>query len=250
MNLSRKEFLNKIKNTQSNQKVANFFIYQPQNTTVCNNFVGKHSQIVTGYSNIIVDDDSIYDNLFDNIQYFQNKYHRDANIISFAIQKTVLDYYGIGRPSEEFEKILFLKTQYDKGQNTSIKQLKGKRWATCMERSGLAYNLFRSLGYHCALIATDISLVNENCGHTFIVVELDNDYYIYDLICSKIYDKDMPSPLLCKLNKEIGKSIINGVIPSNFDLKNINFKTQSNTEKTITYHFYKTKNNEVENERN
>ena len=249
MNIGKNEFVNKLKAKQEHLKKANAFVYQPQQTSVCTQFLGKNSKIVTGYSNIVIDDDSVYENLYDNINLFLGK-ERNKNLsTALAIQKTVLDYYGIGKPANEMDKLMFLKLQYDKGENTSIGMLKGKRWATCMERSALAFDMFQSLGYKCSLIATDIQMENENCGHSFIVVQIESKYYVYDLICSKIFDKDMPSPIFCELPTNVGKNIIEGNIPYNFNLNDVEFCTQSGKTKTITYQFFsKIKTNQNNNE--
>lgn len=246
--MDKLEFLNYIKNNIKNMKKSKSFSYFPNSTHIYKDFLSKNGGIVTGLSNIVLDDDNVYGDLFDNINYYLDKTSNKNSVVVKAIQKTVLDYFGVGKPAPDKDKMMYLKLQYDKNRDTSIKDLKDKRWASCMERSALAFNLFKALDYDCALISTDVNFCNKVEGHSFLLVKLDEKYFVYDLIASKIQDGEMPSPLLCELEPNVGQKIMNGIIPKDINLYNVRFNTQSGKQHSISYHFYKNYQKNKEND--
>lgn len=248
--MDKLEFLNYIKKNIKNLNKTKYFSYCSNSTCIYQNFLSKNGGIVTGLSNIVLDDDSVYSDLFDNINYYIGKTSNKNEIIVKAIQKTVLDYFGVGKPAPEENKTIYLKLQYDKDLDTSIKDFKGKRWASCMERSALAFNLFKALNYDCVLISTDVNFCNNVEGHSFLMVKLNGKYFVYDLIASKINDGEMPSPLLCEIEPNVGQKIMSGIIPKDINLYNVRFNTQSGKQHSISYHFYKNYQQNKENSEN
>ena len=86
------------------EKCKNFC---PTGSLTCMNktkkfFWGEDSQIVTGYSPLIIDDEEIFEYLFENIKkdFTETpKNYRDYKKKLFrCVQKAVFDYLGVGRP--------------------------------------------------------------------------------------------------------------------------------------------------------
>ena len=125
-----------------------------------NGFWGKDDSIVVNVSEEFkLDDNEIYHLLFKNLKLVveQNAEKREQTdpreFMVLAINKTVVDYFGLVNPEKikEREDIVYTDSD-DLGHGVSIKLQKGKETAVCSERSSVVHNswlLFGETSYWC-----------------------------------------------------------------------------------------------------
>lgn len=208
--------------------------------------LNEDTKIVTGYAPLIIDDNEIYKILFDNLKKMNNGMRNEFQLITQGVQKTVFDYCGSGRP-DDFLRTSIYRDAYYKDKVVSIKNFKSNNLSMCTERSCIAHNLFKILGLKSCLVAGEISLNGEKDLHTFNVVEVNGESYIYDLICTPIrVDKPMPQAIMHKLSYEQSNILFNydnKVL--NFEPISCDFSSQSGNNFHITYE-NRTQNSSIE----
>ena len=179
-----------------------YFCPREHNVTESAKFFGKESRLVAGYSNLVLDDDFAYAVLFDKLKDEQMNICRNNKIDDKAVcklvQEAVFEYFGTGRPDDLGRTYLY-NAAYQDGRIVSIREFCGNGKAMCLERASLAQNYFKLLGYDSKLMGGDISLNGSVDLHTYNVVSLSDGDYVFDLVCSKIVDGPMPSPLMTRL---------------------------------------------------
>lgn len=223
-------------------KVAKYFNPIDNKTVVCKDFLSNTSLIVVGNCNFVLDDYDAYRDFLNDFK--QNKIEHSFKNDCKTIQNFVLDYFGVG-PVSPMNYNYKYKLAFEHNENVTQSSLKNTKISQCIERSTFAHNLFKILKYDCALVSTNINFDGQDELHCFNVVKQNQDYYIFDLICSKVLDKEMPSPIMCKLPQEIGKQIFEGNLKSDIILPKIQFTTQSGYLHNISYKFNKSKSNEI-----
>lgn len=219
-------------------KVAKFYTPQDNKTTICLDFLEKNSLVFAGYTYFVLDDYKAYHDIISKIQQIKKQNKLTVNDICKVVQNYVLDYFGIGSV-DPIAYIQKYKLEQDRGENVTLSSLKNTRISQCLERSTFAHNIFKLLNFDCALVASNINFDGIEELHSFNVLKINEDYYVFDLICSKIYDSDMPTPIMCKLPKNIGEQIFKQKLINNFKTKDIEFVTQSGYKHKICYEFVK-----------
>lgn len=206
----------------------------------CNKFFGKNSLIVAGHSYLLLDDDSVFNILIDNLKKMFKGYKFNNNkeinkIIREAVQKSVFDYYGIGKTDEQ-ERDCVYRRSFEKDEYTSVSEFKNTCNSACLERSALAHNFFKFLGIESLIISDLISLNNNgNELHTLNIIREDGNDYIYDLI-NTYWDKEAPAPEIIHEKIEGEHDLFNNQDYCSFPyLKEIFVKTQSGKTVRISY---------------
>lgn len=139
---------------------------------VCKGFIGKNA-IIKPYSiqdvGFVLDDVSIYKLLVsERSKNISNNFASDISLI-----QNILDKYFVGG-TKEVEQVYM--EEYNKGRNIhSIKKYRG-RGGQCIQKSALANNMLRILGYDCEMIWSNVGSEN----HVFLIVHSDNKHFIYD----------------------------------------------------------------------
>ncbi len=194
--------------------------------TKAKGFFDKDSRLITGYAPLVLDDDEAYFMLFEALKGKTealnrvNPSERDI-IVAKTIQEVVFGYYGVGRP-DDFGRTMLYRQADAQDRQVSMKEFKDSRRAMCLERASLAHNCFLLLGYDSTIVASDTYLNGEKNLHSYGIVTLGEEEYVYDLVCSKVLEGDMPSPIIAKVED---------------GLENITFTSQRGRENTITYKY-------------
>ena len=207
-----------------------------------NLFFGEKSKIVSGYAPLVLDDNEAYMVLYNTLKENAKDYdlNDENNIDKFvcnSVQKAVFKYFGNDSPND-IKRLMLYRNAYEKDEILSISKFKGTNLSMCSERSALAHNFFKLLGYNSSYLSGIIFLNGAKDLHSFNAVQLNSGYVIYDLICTPIksLEENLPNPIMYKVNESVGKTIIenNGEI-NNLDLNQINFTTQTGKIFTISY---------------
>lgn len=219
-----KSLLGEIENSF---EIENFFCPRDNKVSRASGFLGEKTKLVTGYADFVLDDESAYELLFDNVKASENLMQKNgkynAENLCKLVQKTVFDYYGTGRPNDIYRTFVY-RNAYNKETDVSVKSFCGTGNSMCLERASLAHNYFLLLGVQDTLVSSDIIINGEKDLHTFNVVEIDGKKYIFDLVCSKILNEKMPNPIMKNLSED-----------KKYKGESISFISQSGKNNTISY---------------
>ena len=224
-----------------NMKIAEYYTPKDNDTVVCVDFLDKHSLVFAGYTFFVLDDEHAYTDIIDKIQNDKKQKHLTINDVCKIVQNYVLDYFGVGtiNPNAYIQNY---KLANEGNKYVTLSSLKNTRISQCIERSTFAHDIFKLLNINCALVSSNINFDGQEELHSFNVLNIKDEYYIFDLICSKVTnDKQLPSPIMCKLPKEVGKQIFEQKLLQDFKTQNVEFTTQSGYKHKIRYDFIKTK---------
>lgn len=206
-----------------------------------NKFFFKNSKFITGYAPIVFDDYAPYNIFFDNIKKYvcaqdiNNKSKLLKKLLNI-VQLSVFEYYGIGKPDEE-KFLHLLKTYGDKNQDLSIAKLKQTNNSFCIERACLAHNFFKLIGINAQAVSQNVYVNEEKSLHMFNVVQIDDNYFVYDLI-NTYYTQSKPKPqfVFKQLDDKQGKMIFDDNEQANaVVLQNVSIKSQSGKDYVIDY---------------
>ena len=166
---------------------------------------------------IKIDDKKLYYDFFDNLKENyglkqQGKTDKsDDVLISKAIRKTLLNYFG--SVCQNFSKRQSATTVYiDDNEEEiipSIKDLKSKKLAACVELSGCAHNLWLMTGRKSYYIdSRQANFENSTDGHAFVIVDWKDKSVLYDLAQNVLKKYDI-NPINSIMNNE--PFIVDGV---------------------------------------
>ena len=210
-------------------------------TVVTTKFFGKDSKIVSGYAPLVLDDDSAYFLLFDKIKQLSSNYNLDNpldvdKLSVLAVQTSVFEYFGNGAPNDVVRTLLY-RNSFMKDEDLSISKFKGSNQSMCTERSALAQNYFKLLGYDCSYLSGIVFLNGQKDLHAFNVVRFSDATKIFDLVCTPINSttKNLPSPIMCNLNYDLSLKALTDGEMDNLDVPYINFQSQSGKYHCISY---------------
>ncbi len=225
-----------------NMKTAKYYTPKDNNTVVCLDFLDKNSLVFAGYTFFVLDDNQAYKEIVDKIQNDNKQKPLTMDDVCKTVQNYVLDYFGVGatNPNGYIQRY---RLASDRNEYVTLSSLKNTRLSQCIERSTFAHDIFKQLNINCALVASNINFDGQEELHSFNVLNIKDEYYVFDLICSKVSnDKQLPSPIMCKLPKEVGKQIFEQKLLQDFKTQDVEFITQSGYKHKIRYEFIKTKN--------
>lgn len=148
-------------------------------------FIAPDTEVVSNsgsmFSNLIIDDLTIYENFIDFIE--NNVDNISSEVLTIMnIQRFVWNYFGYNSKG-----LLSRMDIYSRPDLTpvSIKELKGNEIAACSERSALVQNLLKLLGFDTSIV---FGKLNNNQSHAYIIFKPENgDFRI-------LYDPMNPVP--------------------------------------------------------
>lgn len=139
-----------------------------------------------------VDDPDIYKDLIESFQEFKRSPAWEARtlreVAPFAIQRAIGKYFGNHFPTGNAEKVnrAFYMDRSDAfSEPFSIRELKGKNFAVCAEKSSVTQNLLAFLGYESELVATTKARLNspeqdDQDGHMYNIISRGENHQIFD----------------------------------------------------------------------
>lgn len=206
-----------------------------------NLFFGSNSKILSGYSPLVLDDIEAYFVLFETLKQNSSNFNLNNeneidNFVCDSIQKAVFRYFGNGVPNDVVRTMLY-KTAHEKDEDLPISKFKGTNMSMCTERSALAHNFFKILGYNSSYVSGMVFLNGQKDLHSYNAVQLSSGYKIFDLVCTptKSIEHNLPNPIMCNLDVNMGKMMLNNGEIDNLDLPQTNFKSQSGKDYFISY---------------
>lgn len=173
----------------------------------------------------IVDDPDLYMNLFEVIRTFKEvkswKEKSLREIMPNAIQWTLSKYFGniaAGPNTDLQNREFYIDHTSSDSLPISIKELKGKGFAVCAEKSAAAQNLLTFVGMESELIASGgcrIPEESEEGVHSYLLVHGPKGEMIYDptnprLVTDKDGQLTSYSPALYPISEEQSKHLISG----------------------------------------
>lgn len=204
-------------------------------------FLSFNSMIVTGWANFVLDDESCYFILLDNVKEMLDKKHfsnskQKLENISKCIQKSVFDYYGYGKPND-YKRMLIYKDAYDRGFDVSMKTFKNSGNSWCTERASLVHNFFKFLGIESVLASSNIEILGGKDLHVYNFIRFDGKCYLFDLLNTPhMLDKPLPQIVLQEIDKEIEETIFNDKDRiDNYKKIEVSTISQSGRKYSITY---------------
>lgn len=151
-----------------------------------------------GGHSFYIDDNEIYYLFFDKVINVINELKKEdqsiadkmKKIIAKAIKLTEIEYFGVGNQSRS-NRLKLLAKVYDKETDSfpvpSIKVMKGKGVAECVEFASVAHNLWTLAGVKSYYISSKdcffhgVDQQYGNDGHAFDVVFYDGSYKVFDM---------------------------------------------------------------------
>lgn len=166
-----------------------------------------------------IDDNEIYYLFFKNLdEYFKDYQNTGRNISAIlkSVNKTINDYFGSVINDNGRERHLLTSAYYDDDDNyviPSIKNLKNKNAAACIECASVAHNLLLLVGLKSYYInSRDTKLKNYTEPHSFVVAENKGKFLFLDYTLGNFQPiKENPIQLLD--NKK--PLIVNGLVYAN-----------------------------------
>ena len=154
-----------------------------------NGFIGPNLGLdIKDYSScqIYIDDNELYYLFFDNLRTLykareqsENNYD-DDNIINYAIINTLNQYFD-GYGKDPSLRIKLTKTV--ENPSPSVKLLKGKGIAACVEVAACSHNLWILTGRTSYFVSTkNVHFYGTNDGHAYNIVNTKNKYILYDIV--------------------------------------------------------------------
>lgn len=201
--LSDKYFWNIVKETDQQKKkdmIDKLVDYASENSFETGFFAGDQEVEIGGFGghSFVIDDQEIYYTFFNeidrviNIFLENNKSVEDdwLSIIATAIYWAEIKYFGSGNQSRT-NRLEILKNTCNRDDGRarvpSIKVLKGKGMAECVELASVAHNLFTLAGLKSYYICSkdchfgDINSEYQSDGHAFELFVDKGVYRIFDL---------------------------------------------------------------------
>ena len=226
LNCDEKNYDKLFDSLTKNLEKAQYFCPTNGKVQKTEKFLSEKTKLVTGYADLVLNDKNAYKILFDNVKtsgILKNSDAFSAEKLFKLVQNSVFDYFGSGRPNDELRTQIY-RNAYLKEQDVSIKNFQNSGNSMCLERASLAHNFLLLLGVKDELVSSDINLNGQKDLHTFNIATLGEKRYIFDLVCSKVTDLPMPSPIMQKFDDA-----------KNYNGEKITFKTQSGKTNTISY---------------
>lgn len=114
--------------------------------------------------------------------------------VATMVAKTIFDYIGNPEVRTVKDRLSHLKEDDElaKGERNYISAFKGTGDAWCMERSAMAHQLFKFLGYDAELVTSQIMIDGKTSGHAFNLIKLEDQVVMFDLTMLD-YSKGDPS---------------------------------------------------------
>lgn len=242
LKFSSDEFREYLKNKIDKLSKVDFFVPSTNDNKIkaTNLFFGKDSKIVSGYAPLVLDDDEAYFVLFNKLKQNSTKYDLEKEVdklVCESVQQAVFSYYGNNSPNDVIRTMMY-KNAFIKDEDLSISNFKGTSMSMCTERSALAHNFFKILGYNSCYISGIIFLNGQRSLHSYNAVELKSGYKIYDLVCTPInsLEHNLPNPIMYDLGEnEAGKLLSTTAEIDNLNLPSIEFKSQTGKIYSICY---------------
>lgn len=162
-------------------------------------FIAPHTEVATNgsgfFSNMIMDDFSIYEDFMNFINNDVNSYLYGEPSTIICVQQFVWKYFGLNAGTK-FDRMDIYSTPGMKP--LSISKLKEKNLAACAERSALVQNLLKFMGFDSEIM---FGKINENNLHAYIVFQPENvDFKI-------LYDPMNPVPFYEQENKKYAVAV-------------------------------------------
>ncbi len=194
-----KEILNQTDTKKRNQLIDELVDIASKDSFKTGFFPKGQEVMVGGFGNysFLLDDNEIYYMFFDNLKQTIEE-HKNGDIplekireyiVSIAIFKAESQYFGKNKFSRGTRLSLLAKT-YDKETDTfpvpSIKVLKGKGLAECVELASVAHNLWTLVGVKSYYICSkncffeNIDDEYKSDAHSFNIVYYNNSYKVFD----------------------------------------------------------------------